>query len=85
MGCTILLVKTHLCSEREDAHGYLQDFFYYGGEGKTISAKIGPFDKHSRMWKFLVTRPRIDVEEYFFCPPNAHLKSMHNYFVHNLK
>jgi hypothetical protein len=63
----------------------LQDLFYCGGEGQTINAKIGLFDKHSRMWKCLVTRPKVDVEEHFFCPINAHVKSMHNYFVHNLK
>lgn len=80
-----LLVKTHWCSRREDAHGYLQDLFHCGGEGKTISARIGLFDKHSRMWKCLVRRPRVDVKEHFFCPTNAHVKSMHNYFVHNLK
>jgi hypothetical protein len=85
MGCTVLLVKTHLCSRREDAHGYLQDLFYCGEEGKIISVKIELFDKHSRMWKCMVTRPRVDVEEHFFGPTNAHVKSMHNYFVHNLK
>jgi hypothetical protein len=52
---------------------------------KLLVSKLDIFDKHSRMCKCLVTREIVDVEEYFFCPTNAHVKSMHTYFVHNLK